>query len=66
MTPRKALQEASKRAGGDAALAELLGVTRQAVDQWKRVPQHHVLTVERLTGVPRHVQRPDIYPQEEA
>lgn len=43
-------------------LALKLGITAQAISQWDRVPVERVLSVERLTGVPRHVLRPDIYP----
>lgn len=43
-------------------LAQQLGITAQAISQWTRVPVERVLDVERLTGVPRHELRPDIYP----
>jgi len=32
------------------------------VSQWKAVPAQHVLDVERITGIDRHVLRPDLYP----
>lgn len=44
------------------ALAAGLRIRAQAISQWERVPYRRVLDVERLSGVPRHVQRPDIYP----
>lgn len=47
-----------------ADLARALDLTRQAVSRWARVPPRHVLTVEALTGVSRHVLRPDIYPRQ--
>jgi hypothetical protein len=43
-------------------IAEALGITRGAVAQWTRVPAERVLEVERVTNVPRHDLRPDLYP----
>lgn len=43
-------------------LARKLGITHGAVYQWDKVPAERVLDVERLTGIPRHELRPDIYP----
>lgn len=57
----EALAKAIKAAGSSKALAQALGVSAQAVSQWRRVPHMHVLTVERLFGVPRHELRPDIF-----
>ena len=57
-----AIRIAAKAAGGTAALARDLGISRQALHQWKRIPPLRVLTVERLTGVPRETLRPDLYP----
>lgn len=45
-----------------AALASGLRITPQALSQWKKIPPTRVIEVERLTGIPRHVQRPDLYP----
>ena len=53
--------KAIEQAGGGAMLARELGVTRQAVYQWKLVPPQHVLDVERITGVSRHQLRPDLF-----
>lgn len=36
--------------------------TASAVRQWKQVPWNRVLVVESITGRPRHLIRPDIYP----
>lgn len=47
--------------GGVVKLAKQLRVTRGAVSQWRRVPQHHVFAVEALTGITRYELRPDIY-----
>lgn len=57
------LQLAIEAAGGISALAERLGMKKQAVWQWRRVPPKRVLAVEAATGgvVSRHRLRPDIY-----
>ena len=67
MTPKQALKTAVKQAGGPANLARALHkdtkrrISRQAVDQWAKVPPLWALAVERITGVPRYTLRPDIY-----
>lgn len=43
-------------------VARELKITHGAVSQWARVPAERVLIVERITGIPRHLLRPDIYP----
>lgn len=51
--------------GGAAALARRLGISRNAISDWRAancIPAERVLDIERLTGVPRHLIRPDIYP----
>ena len=60
------LQEAVRRAGGLRVLARALGVSHQAILQWNRAPPRRVLDIERLTGVPRHDLRPDLYSAGEA
>lgn len=61
---RAAVEEAERAAGSGAKLARALGLKRQAIYQWDRIPSGHVLKVEELTGVPRHRLRPDLYPEE--
>lgn len=51
-----------KRQGGIADLARDLGLTRQAVWKWKRVPAEMLPEVERASGIPRWRLRPDICP----
>ena len=57
----RALQRAIKIVG-PAELARRLGITRQAVDQWRKVPATRAVEVERETGIPRHELRPDVFP----
>lgn len=58
----EALKRAVENVGGQAKFARLIGVTAQAVSQWDEVPPLRVLAVERVSGVPRHELRPDLYP----
>lgn len=51
--------------GSQAALARELGISQPSVSDWRtrgRVPAERVLDLERLSGVPRHDIRPDLYP----
>lgn len=59
-----ALETAIKAVGTARKFAEAIGVTPQAVSQWRRVPVERVLKVEAISGVSRHDLRPDIYPRE--
>ena len=65
-SPFEALREAVAKAGGQAATARICGVSQPAVWKWlqsgKRLPAEYVLAVEAVTGVSRHLLRPDIYP----
>ncbi len=64
----EALQLAVEKAGSQAKLARIAGVSPTAVWKWcqssKRMPAEFVLKAEAATGVSRHVLRPDIYPVE--
>lgn len=63
MAPKDpSIQKAIEAAGTSKELARRLGITPQALSQWKRVPPLRALLVERVTGIPRHELRPDIYP----
>lgn len=57
-----ALGKAKKAAGNAQKLAELLGISAAAVSKWgDEVPLTRVLDVERVTGIPRHDLRPDVF-----
>jgi hypothetical protein len=50
--------------GGLKPLADALGISSAAVSKWKKIPRGRVVEIERLTGVPRYVQLPDLHPEE--
>lgn len=58
-----AARRAIEGAGGGAALARAVGVTRFAVQQWKDtgIPAARVPAVSRATGLPLHELRPDLF-----
>lgn len=47
--------------GTAGELAEKIGVSPQALSQWRRIPVGRVLDIERITGISRHDLRPDIF-----
>jgi DNA-binding transcriptional regulator YdaS (Cro superfamily) len=51
-----------------AQLAERIGVKPPAICKWesRRIPAERVVQVEQVTGVPRHLLRPDLYPKPKA
>lgn len=58
------VKQVIKRAGGVLALANALSIDHSAVSKWQRrgrVPVERVPDVERITGIPRHVLRPDLW-----
>lgn len=50
-----------KEYGGVSALAGILGVSRQAVWQWEQIPLKYLRQIEKDTGIPRQLLRPDLY-----
>ena len=58
-----ALDRAIQTTGGAEAFAEAVGVSRRTVFNWKavRIPADRVPDVERITGIPRHELRPDLW-----
>lgn len=59
------LDAAIGAAGGSAALAGKLGLSPSAVSNWRGtgIPLARVPDVARVTGVPFHVLRPDVFPE---
>lgn len=51
--------------GGQAALARVLNITPQQVNQWAKgarpVPARYVIAIEQATGVSRHELLPEIF-----
>lgn len=60
-TDRSALQKAVAAVGSITALAQRLGISKQAVSMWTRVPAERAQEIEAVTGVPRHILRPDLW-----
>lgn len=61
---RKSPIEKAVKACNDnmSELARRLGIKVQTIQQWTRIPAERVHEVERVTGIPRHELRPDLYP----
>ena len=57
----RGLRMAIDKAGGASKLAALLGLSPAAISYWKIAPVNRVPDIERFTGVPRHVLRPDFW-----
>jgi DNA-binding transcriptional regulator YdaS (Cro superfamily) len=54
------------KAGSQAALARLLGISEPSIHFWRRsgrIPKRWVLPIEKAIGVPRYELRPDLYPR---
>lgn len=63
MTPEQAMQEALRLAGGPVALSRSIGISSQAISQWKVVPAARVMAVVKATKgkiKPSHL-RPDVF-----
>ncbi len=59
--PGPMVKRAIESAGGLTVLADQLGITKQNVFGWWRIPAEKVLQVEKLTGISRHELRPDVF-----
>ena len=60
------VEEAIHRAGGQTALAKMIGVKQPTIFKWLKkgvVPPRRVLLVEKVTGISRYELNPLIYPR---
>jgi len=57
------VKEAVREVGGVGKLAEALGIARQNLNRWDKVPAERVIPIERATQgrIPRHRIRPDLW-----
>jgi hypothetical protein len=44
-------------------IAQATGITSQAVSRWHRVPERWLEAVAYVTGMPKEVLRPDLFPR---
>lgn len=56
-----ALKQAIAKVGGPVALAKILGISSQAIAQWRLAPASRVLLIEEASQISRHQLRPDIF-----
>jgi DNA-binding transcriptional regulator YdaS (Cro superfamily) len=57
----KIMAAAIKAAGGIRILARKLGIHREVIEQWKRIPAERLQAAAKATGLPQHVLRPDLF-----
>ena len=57
---KAAITKIRRTRGMMAKIASALGISQQAVCVWKKVPQRHLIAVEKVTGIPCEKLRPDI------
>ena len=55
------INRAIQTMGSRLAVADELGITRQAMHQWQKIPARHVLALESMSGVSRYEMRPDVF-----
>lgn len=57
------VREAADVVGGIGKLADALGIARQNLNRWDKVPAERVIPIERATQgrIPRHRIRPDLF-----
>jgi len=56
-----ALYRAICQAGGPTVFARAIGVKLPSIYSWRRAPAERAAAIERASGVPRHVLRPDLW-----
>ncbi len=61
MRRSKVVVDVFKAYGGAGALAAILGISRQAVWQWQKIPLKYVRQIAKKTKISRTLLRPDIY-----
>lgn len=55
-----------RRSFNRAEVAKALGITTQAISQWKKVPAERVIDVSQATGIPVEKLRPDLFVRRES
>jgi DNA-binding transcriptional regulator YdaS (Cro superfamily) len=61
ITMTEIITQICKPNGGVTHIAKALGISRQAIYQWKEIPPKHLVALEKITGVPRAEMRRDLY-----
>lgn len=57
----KSLKDAIREAGSISELGRKLGISQQAISQWKRAPIDKIILIEAKTGVGRERLRPELF-----
>ncbi len=58
--------ELAKKFGGPTELSKLIGISRQMIYRWRRIPAEKALAIEKATGVPKEQLRSDLWPPRKA
>ena len=63
MKKSKILEQIFNYYGSQTVLAKSLGIRRQAISQWTKIPVHHCLKIQEQTHTKftTHQMRPDIF-----
>ena len=56
-------KQAGEHPASRVDLARALGIKKQAITRWLRVPPSRAVKIETLIGIPRETLRPDIFGQ---